>query len=107
MKADDKTITNLSRKPVDRRLSILAIGARQCRWPVADDPTVIGGILCCGAAAEATYCTIHRQLSYTDRQHLRTRGNAVPQAGAPNAAIGDRKATSSTSRDADTLQNAA
>jgi hypothetical protein len=85
MKADNETTTNLSRKPVDRRLSILAVGARQCRWPVADDPTVIGGILCCGAATEATYCATHRQLSYTDRQHSKTRGASVPQVSAPNA----------------------
>ena len=103
----DETITNLSRKPVDRRLSILAVGARQCRWPVADDPTVIGGILCCGAATEATYCATHRQLSYADRQHSKTRGHSVAETRAPNAAIGNRKAMSSTSRDADTLRNAA
>ena len=103
----DETITNLSRKPVDRRLSILAIGGRQCRWPVADDPTVIGGILCCGAATEATYCAIHRQLSYTDRQHSKTRGHSVPETRAPNAVIGNRKAMSPTSPDADTLRNAA
>ena len=85
MKADDETITNLSRKPVDRRLSILAIGSRQCRWPGADDPTVIGGILCCGAATEVTYCATHRQLSYADRQHSKTRGASAPQLRAPNA----------------------
>jgi hypothetical protein len=107
MKADNQTITNLSRRPVDRRLSILAIGARQCRWPVADDATVIGGILCCGAATEATYCATHRALSYTDRTHGKTRGASVPVTHAPNALIADRKVPGSPSPDADTLRKAA
>ena len=107
MKANDETIINLSRVPGERRLSILAIGARQCRWPVADDPTVIGGILCCGAATEATYCATHRQLSYTDRQTMKTRGHSAPETRAPNAVISDRKAGSPAGRDADTLRKAA
>src|SRR4051794_16417852 len=100
-------MTNLYRKPLERPLSILAIGARQCRWPVADDATVIGGILCCGAATETTYCATHRALSYADRTHGKTRGATVAVTRQPNAAIAHQKAPSSTSPDADTLQKAA
>jgi hypothetical protein len=65
------------RVPGERRLSILAIGARQCRWPVADDPTVIGGILCCGASTDATYCVAHRSLAIQlDRPRSGVRGQA-------------------------------
>jgi len=65
------------RVPGERRLSILAVGARQCRWPVADDPTVIGGILCCGASTDATYCSAHRSLAIQlDRPRSGLRGQA-------------------------------
>jgi hypothetical protein len=80
------------RVPGERRLSILAVGARQCRWPVADDPTVIGGILCCGAQTDTTYCSAHRALSaQPERQRSSVRGNhaitqhkaVADQTGAP------------------------
>src|SRR5438128_1690450 len=78
------------RVPGERRLSILAVGARQCRWPVADDPTVIGGILCCGASTDATYCSAHRSLAVQlDRPRLGARGHA-PRLS--NAAGTDSKA---------------
>jgi hypothetical protein len=77
------------RVPGERRLSILAVGARQCRWPVADDPTVVGGILCCGASTEATYCSAHRSLAIQlDRPRLATRGHA-PRLS--NSAANDSK----------------
>ena len=94
-------MTNLYRKPLERPVSILAIGSRQCRWPVADDPTVIGGILCCGAETEATYCATHRKLSYADRQHMKSRGQSALQTRAPNTLIGTQKVA------ADAVQKAA
>lgn len=79
------------RVPGERRLSILAIGARQCRWPVADDPTVIGGILCCGAQTDATYCSAHRTLSaQPERQRSSVRGN---MAITPHKAAADQTRT--------------
>jgi hypothetical protein len=48
---------------------------------VADDPTVIGGILCCQPRPGFVQTTA---LSYADRQHARTRAS-VPQISAPNA----------------------
>jgi hypothetical protein len=75
-----------ARVPGERRLSILAVGARQCRWPVADDPTVIGGILCCGATTDATYCSAHRSLAVQlDRPRSGLRGQAprISTAAAP------------------------
>jgi hypothetical protein len=94
-------MTNLYRKPLEKRLSILAIGARQCRWPVADDASVIGGIICCGAETDTTYCATHRQLSYADRQNLRSRGQSALQTRTPNTLIGNQKVA------ADAVQKAA
>jgi hypothetical protein len=74
--------------PGERRLSILAVGARQCRWPVADDPTVIGGILCCGASTDATYCSAHRRLAIQlDRPRSGPRGQA-PRISPVSASAG-------------------
>ena len=85
----DETRPAPLRVPGERRLSILAVGARQCRWPVADDPTVVGGILCCGASTDATYCTAHRSLAVQlDRPRLGTRGH-TPRIS--NAAATDSK----------------
>jgi hypothetical protein len=76
----DVAIRDVTRMPGKRGLSILAVSGPQCRWPVADDPTVIGGILLCGASTEATYCAAHRKLAYADRQHSRPRGHSAPAA---------------------------
>jgi hypothetical protein len=89
----------VTRVPGERRLSILAVSGPQCRWPVADDPTVIGGILLCGAHTEATYCAAHRKLAYADRQQQRARAHAhanrTPQIAAPTG-----KATEPARREA-------
>jgi hypothetical protein len=87
----------VTRVPGERRLSILAVSGPQCRWPVADDPTVIGGILLCGAHTEATYCAAHRKLAYADRQQQRARANANR---APQIAPAAAKATEPARREA-------
>ena len=92
----------ISNVPGERRLPILTVGARQCRWPVADDPTVIGGILCCGAQTEATYCTAHRKLAYADRQRLGTRARSAQAARISNVAIDGERAIGSANRDIET-----
>ena len=98
----DKAILDLERVPGERRLPILAVGARQCRWPVADDPTVIGGILCCGAQTEATYCKAHRKLAYADRQRLGTRARPAQAARMLHVAVDGEKAIGSANRDIET-----
>ena len=87
-----------SRVPGERRLSILAVSGPQCRWPVADDPTVIGGILLCGAPTDATYCAAHRKLAYADRQTLRA--NSAQARRISHAASAAGKAIDPASREA-------
>ena len=92
-------VRDVSRGQGKRGLSILAVSGLQCRWPVADDPTVIGGILLCGASTEATYCAAHRKLAYADRQHSRPRGHSARPTLTPQITAGD-KATDPTRREA-------
>jgi hypothetical protein len=96
----DVAIRDVSRVPGKRGVSILAVSGLQCRWPVADDPSVIGGILLCGASTEATYCAAHRKLAYADRQHSRPRGYSAPATRTSHAITAGGKAIDPASREA-------
>lgn len=56
--------------PVDQpisshRMALIGTGRRWCKWPVAMDTSIIGGIVCCGDQTESgdVYCWHHRNLS--------------------------------------------
>jgi hypothetical protein len=53
------------RKPVMRLMPLMETGSLYCKWPVRDDPAVIGGILCCGAdtAFGESYCAWHAEMA--------------------------------------------
>jgi hypothetical protein len=46
-------------------MPLMKTGKRWCKWPVKDDPDVIGGFLCCGRAttADDVYCSEHRAVA--------------------------------------------
>jgi hypothetical protein len=53
------------RKPAMRLMPLMDTGSLYCKWPVKDDPAVIGGILCCGAgtAFGESYCAWHAEMA--------------------------------------------
>ena len=60
-----------------RLLPLMKTGQRLCKWPVKDDPSVVGGYLFCGRATttDDVYCSEHRALaSPTGRSPLQPPG---------------------------------
>ena len=51
--------------PATFRVSLLALKAGMCKWPVADAPDLTGGFEFCGRHAHqgAVYCDRHRRLA--------------------------------------------
>lgn len=52
-----------------RLVALIDLGRGDCKWPVQDDPGVVGGVLFCGKATKdgASYCRAHTHLSLPAR----------------------------------------
>jgi hypothetical protein len=57
-------------KPAPMRpMPLIDTGSSHCKWPIADDDSVLGGILCCGRPVgfEMVYCEPHHRAAHPRR----------------------------------------
>jgi len=57
---------------VDRmRVTLAKLKAHQCKWPVHENPKVVGRFLFCGCAQKAgsNYCEKHYAVAYSSEPH--------------------------------------
>jgi hypothetical protein len=67
--------------PKARDIPLHAVDRGACRWPVADDPTVVGGQRFCGAPARGTYCDHHERIARPPSAQRARRSHSAPTWG--------------------------
>jgi hypothetical protein len=66
-KAPLPPVEDKPRPPVMRRVGLLELSRTDCRFPVEDDPDVIGGLRFCGAPTIDTYCAFHAAVAFAGK----------------------------------------